>query len=120
MTYKVHGYSSKENCISECLNNFTEIHGFIIASNVIKRSKYENSSLKIIPEFLRTMQNGNSQVSTEFLKKMMEDQKHPDKVAIFDKLIKLLPSYQNHWKYCMDLCKRPDCVTASHFLCPDG
>jgi len=34
--------------------------------------------------------------------------------ALLDKLIDMLPSYKTHWKSCMDLCRRPDCVKESH------
>jgi hypothetical protein len=120
LLYKlVYNYSSKENCISECLNNFTERHGLMIASNVIKRSKYENSSLKIIPGFFRTMQDGDVEISTESInniwKRWMNMKRmKTENVALLRKITDILPSYKTHWKSCMNLCQRPDCVKESY------
>jgi hypothetical protein len=89
----------------------------MIESNVIKRSKYENSSLKLIPGILRSLQDGQSRwLSIERIKKymMLEVDNSTQYDALLDKLIDMLPSYKTHWKSCIDLCRRPDCVKESH------
>lgn len=117
LTYQVYGYTSKENCISECLTNFTIKYGLMIESNVIKRSKYENSSLKMIPGFFRTMRDSKFEISSEYLRE------HKDKlvnttlnsnVTFVDKMIDIFSCYKKHWKSCMTLCQRQDCIKESH------
>src|SRR6185437_4509748 len=118
LEYKTVGYSSKENCISECLANFTERNNMMIESNVIQRSKYENSSLILIPGILRSLQDGQSRwLSIDHIKKYMMlevDNSTQYAYALLDKLRNMLPSYKTHWKSCIDFCSRPDCLKESH------
>lgn len=44
------GYTPRSNCINE----WTENHGMILQSHIIKRNKYENSSLLLLPWFDKT------------------------------------------------------------------
>jgi hypothetical protein len=90
----------------------------MIESNVIKRSKYENSSLKIIPGEFRTMRDGDVEISTENInniwKRWMTENGITENVALLRKITDILPSYKTHWKSCMNLCHRPDCVKESY------
>lgn len=76
--------TSREDCISQCLNQFTEKYGMIIESNVILREKYENSSLVLIQGDLRYNPSGvrNS-------------------------------SFKDQWAFCQKSCRQRDCVTES-------
>src|SRR6266516_7479836 len=66
--YERYGYSSRENCFSECLTDFTKSHGMMIESNVIERRKYENSSLSLAPWHLRSLRENGREITASDLK----------------------------------------------------
>jgi len=99
--YATSRFTSKENCLSECLAQFTRRHGMIIESNVIHRNKYENSSLVLAPWYLRTLKlDGRELTSADIMDSQIVD---------------LYPSFKQHWKMCNRTCRFRDCVVESLF-----
>ena len=99
--YASNGFSSRENCWSECLAQFTRRHGMIIESNVIHRNKYENSSLVLAPWYLRTLKLDGRALTSADIKD--------------SQIVDLYPSFNQHWKMCKTTCRFRDCVIESLF-----
>lgn len=109
--YSTIGYTSAENCLSECLTDFTSRFGMIIESNVISMEKYQNSSLVVIPYYFRTLKDGNDQITENILKTKVAQSNETSN--FYKKLLHIFQPYKRHWKMCRELCKRPDCYTES-------
>jgi hypothetical protein len=71
--YHKDGYSSKENCFSLCLTNFTARHGMIIESIVIPEEKYGNSTLQFAPSVLRNMKYNGDELNPDHLRYLRKD-----------------------------------------------
>src|SRR5204862_5873927 len=99
--YASNGLSSRENCLSECLAQFTRRHGMIIESNVIHRNKYENSSLVLAPWYLRTLKLHGRELTSAHIKD--------------SHIVDWYPSFKQHWKMCNTTCRFRDCVVQSLF-----
>lgn len=105
--YRNIGYSSKEACFAQCLAQFLERHGFVLASNVLRKDILENSSLVVLPWYMKSLwMEDMSLISVD---------NDTDFTEMMGKINQILPSYQNHWKSCKAKCRRPDCITESTF-----
>ena len=99
--YERYGFSSRQNCFSECLTDFTKRHGKIIESNVIPRNRYENSTLELAPWYLGTLMLDGREVTAK---------------DINDKRISTMyQSLKGHWKECHRICRLRDCIVESLF-----
>lgn len=105
--YTKDGFTSSHNCKNQCLNNWTEEHGMILQDHVIYRDKYEDSDNVFLPWFLKTNWV-NESFLTEWKFKWTKNQK--SRLEYADKVIKLLPSFQERWRFCNEFCRQPDCV----------
>lgn len=112
------GFTSRENCLSECLTQFTEKHGFVIGSNVLKRDVYKNASLIVIPWYFKSFWTAEGHaISTDkliSLRTQYAKRNKTDYTTMLDRMIDIFPSYVNRWKYCKKTCQRPDCLTESN------
>src|SRR5207248_7760426 len=93
--YERYGYSSSENCFSECLTNFTKTHGMMIESNVIERGKYEKSSLSLAPWHLRSLRENGKEITASDIKD--------------NRLLTLFPNFKRRWKKCKETCRFREC-----------
>src|SRR5204862_3570100 len=64
-------FTSKSNCFSECLNQFTANHDMVLEDSVLMRDKFENSSLVLVPWKLRELE-GNMNID-DVLREMKKD-----------------------------------------------
>src|SRR6185312_3559283 len=88
-------YTSRENCLNQCLYQFTNVYGMVIESHALNRELFENSSLILAPWKLTMLSNnmrrfGNTTYTSDFLTK-----------------------FPNHLKECKSYCSRQDCFTQS-------
>lgn len=121
------GFTSNENCLSLCLNNFTVKHGYIINTNVISREKYRNSSLLILPYIFRKMKYGNDDVDERLLRNLSttirNDANHTNNERVRNasllvaktllEWVPRLPAYKVHHHYCRSFCGHDDCFRES-------
>src|SRR6185312_981952 len=92
-------YTSRENCLNQCLYQFTNVYGMVIESHFLNRELFENSSLILAPWKLTMPSNnmrrfGNTTYTSDFLTK-----------------------FPNHLKECKSYCSRQDCFTQSFTPC---
>src|SRR6185437_11970483 len=59
---KTTNFTSSDNCLSQCVTDFTSRLGMIIESNVLTREKYENSSLILISWYFKTLHDGKKSI----------------------------------------------------------
>lgn len=111
--YHKMGFTSNENCLSECLTNFTEKHGYLIATNVIPREKYRNSSHVILHWLFRKLKTGPYQLTQKILKQEVNMTKNPISKKWGSYWADLFPSYKGHHDFCMSLCGKQDCSIES-------
>jgi hypothetical protein len=97
-------FTSKSNCFSECLNEFTAKHDMVLEDSVLMRDRYENSSLVLIPWKLRELE-GNVNID-DVLRELKNDRISKD---LRRRITTMFPDYKNHWKRCKSLCSQPDC-----------
>src|SRR6185312_11544189 len=86
-------YTSRENCLNQCLYQFTNVYGMVIESHALNRELFENSSLILAPWKLTMLSDnmrrfGNTTYTSDFLTK-----------------------FPNHLKECKSYCSRQDCFT---------
>lgn len=123
-------WTSKEQCFSQCLSEFTTQHGMILGNAVIPREKLENSTLTIIPWYMKSLDMDGGKVDEAFLIKQADKLKerlsnnattyqpqlrHHDQLQLdmFNKLVALFPHYQSHWWKCKSTCHQPNCYMES-------
>src|SRR6185437_672725 len=97
-------FTSKSNCFSECLNQFTEKHGMVLEDSVLMRDRYENSSLVLVPWKLRELE-GNMNID-DVLREMKNDRISED---LRRRITTMFPDYKRLWKRCKSICSQPDC-----------
>lgn len=61
-------FTSPDNCFSQCLTDFTSRYGMTLDSNVIWRDQYENSSLKVLPWYLKYMTIDDQVVTSDWIR----------------------------------------------------
>lgn len=107
--------SSKESCLSDCLHQFTEQHGFVIESNVLWKYIYENSSETILPWYFRTMSKGHNEVNLTLIQEDLRKSIRDDFVwsGLVSNISRIFPAYKDHWKLCSEFCRRPGCKQES-------
>lgn len=98
--YRKSNLSSPDNCLNECLNQFTLKHGMIIESNVLPRSKFEKSHLIFAPWKLKYLDTVSKDQMTQLLGKN-------------NSLGRQMMGYHRHWRMCKELCRKPNCLTQS-------
>lgn len=111
--YRKMGFTSNENCLSQCLNNFTEKHGYMIETNVIPGNKYRNSSLRILSFYFRKLQVRGQVVTEELIRKAASESIHLPYKAYFLYWADIFPSYKRHHDHCKSLCGKQDCIRES-------
>lgn len=113
LDYKYYEFTSSENCFTRCLSKSLSKHRLVIESNVLKREKYENSPLMIVPWYMRTLETvtEGSKLSVDYLQNR-NNSAFPE--TIVHKIIDILPEYEEHWAVCKKECQRPDCHTENN------
>lgn len=96
--------TSSQNCMGNCLYEWTEKHGLILPNYVIERHRFLNSNLSLAPWFYDA-----DWTNEEFLSKM--EMKVKGDKRFTEKISKILPQFKEHRKHCNNTCHRPDCHT---------
>lgn len=116
--YRLSNFTSRQNCFSQCLMQFTQKYGWIIQSTVTLREEYRNSSLSFLPKMFWTLVSEEGPLTVDTLKtlKRQRDMNHAKNISLpsndyIDKAIEILPSYLKHWRKCRTSCGRKDCYT---------
>jgi hypothetical protein len=111
--YRKMGFTSNENCLSSCLSNFTEKHGYIVENNVIPREKYGNSSLRVLHWMFRDLKGDNITVTENALRFEINRTKDATFREVLKTWANLHPAYEKHHNHCKSLCGRQDCKRES-------
>src|SRR6185312_2883541 len=71
--YRESGSTSRDHCFNQCLKDFTIRHGMILETSPIHRDQYGNSSLVVMPWFLKTMTTNGTKLTREDVVREMEE-----------------------------------------------
>jgi hypothetical protein len=111
LDYSEIGISSQEGCFTNCLTDFTSSHGMVLESNVMWKDIYGNSTLVIIPWYMKTLRANHTKVDKAFITRQKLEH---DKKPIYDRLISIFDSYKQHWTHCSQKCSRQNCFTETY------
>src|SRR6185312_10783193 len=108
--YRESGSTSRDHCFNQCLKGFTIRHGMILETSLIHRDQYGNSSLVVMPWFLKTMTTNSTKLTKEDVvrelgelrdKRKKNNRRYGLKEISADyikKLYDIFPSYKDHWR----------------------
>jgi len=110
MNYTEHGFTSQDNCISNCIKSIITNHNFLTYQLAIKKNEYENSSLFLFP-FFYGIDNTKINDDSYLLNSLRE---WYDANDIDDDVTNFVPKHREAIKAhasCKESCHQPDCYT---------
>src|SRR6185312_16065721 len=109
--YRESGSTSRDHCFNQCLKDFTIMHGMILETSLIHRDQYGNSSLVVMPWFLKTMTINGTKLTKEDVVRELQKRTWNKKVSAdyIRNLADMFPSYEDHWSRCKKTCNQADC-----------